>query len=585
MSREGDRPLEGADAPAGAASPRPDTTPEPVPRRLIDSVTDPDPGPNPDADADETQIDEGRPRPKPRAKTRPGGSLLAGRYRIERPIAKGGMGRVYLATQLPLERLVAVKVLNPEFQKTDPRFVRRFCLEAAVSAKLSHPNVVIVHDYGEAPDGDLFMAMEYLDGLPLSRVISRDGPMPPDRLLHIAVQICRALREAHRHGVIHRDLKPGNIMLTESADDPDVVKVLDFGLVKLFEQEGDAARHAQLVTSPDGAQGDLTRAGTLLGSPRYMSPEQIRGRKLDPRTDIYSLGVILFQMATGRPPFSGSTSVEVIYKHLNHKVPSIEGDGVDCPPPVRTIIERCLRKKRRERYRSMREVVVALRDAQRVVTGASIGTDSLSISRSSWSVDSEPPSDGIPAETGDAAPRDRDGGRGNDHCKSRRAGRRRRAVLVAVAGVAAVAAGAFLVMALPLNPAPAIAPPADLRSRVSFVSTPRGADVVESGVVLGTTPFDRRFERSDLVRAFEFRLDGHVSVTATATFDRPSVDLHTRLRRPGPAAPREVEEAHRPQPRQTPPRAKPEPQPDDRRVRPRSNGARKRPRRYRDNPY
>ncbi len=240
------------------------------------------------------------------------GKTIAGRYHLERLIAKGGMGRVYLATQHPLQRKVAVKVLAQRGDiASDPNFVRRFFLEAAVCARLAHPNIVTMHDYGEGSDGQLFMAMEYLDGDPLSAEIKRGGALDEERAASITLFIARALREAHAHGIIHRDLKPGNIMLLRGKDDEavDAVKVLDFGLVKVFQTEDSFPA--------DLADLDLTRAGMLLGSPRYMSPEQVRNEALDPRTDIYSLGIILYQMLAGRTPFNGRTSVDIMHAHLH----------------------------------------------------------------------------------------------------------------------------------------------------------------------------------------------------------------------------------------------------------------------------
>ena len=173
------------------------------------------------------------------------GKTLVGRYRLDRPIGRGGMGRVYRATQLPLRRPVAVKILNREYQRKDPQFVRRFFLEAATAARLTHPNTITVFDYGEAETGELFIAMEYLRGRPLSRVLAAEGPFDTVRTLHVAAQICRALRAAHGKGIIHRDLKPGNIMLMDDGDDADLVKVLDFGLVRL------STRAHRRETSPD----------------------------------------------------------------------------------------------------------------------------------------------------------------------------------------------------------------------------------------------------------------------------------------------------------------------------------------------
>jgi len=197
---------------------------------------------------------------------------LAGKYRLEKSLARGGMGWVFLATQLPLGRQVAVKVLTPG--QHDAQFRQRFLLEASTCAKLQHPNIVTIHDYGESERGDLFMAMEYLNGSSLSYLLARTGSLPVDRVLRIALQVTRALRVAHKAGVVHRDLKPANIMLLNHDDDTrDFVKVVDFGLAKLFQDKSDGGI-------------DLTKAGTMLGSPRYMAPEQIRNDEVDPRTDI-----------------------------------------------------------------------------------------------------------------------------------------------------------------------------------------------------------------------------------------------------------------------------------------------------------
>src|SRR5262245_4263213 len=246
------------------------------------------------------------------------------------------MGRVYQATQMPLGRKVAVKVLAHRGDvAADPQFVRRFFLEAAVCARLQHPNIVTVHDYGEDDDGGLFMAMELLDGEPLSTVIKRDGALPIDRALSIALQAARALREAHARGVIHRDLKPGNIMLLHGKDEEssEMVKVLDFGLVKIFEADGEPI-------PKDLAELDLTRAGILLGSPRYMSPEQVKNEPLDPRTDIYSLGVIVYHMVSGRAPFNGKTSIDIMHAHLHDTPPPLDG----VPDEVSRLILRALEK-------------------------------------------------------------------------------------------------------------------------------------------------------------------------------------------------------------------------------------------------
>ena len=298
------------------------------------------------------------------------GKVLTGKYRIDRLIAKGGMGRVYQATQFPLERPVAIKILNGEYQRSDPQFVKRFFLEASIAAKLSHPHTITVFDYGEGDDGELYIAMELLKGRPLSRVIGRDGPYDAVTTIRVAMQICRALREAHDAGIIHRDLKPGNIFILDDGEVP-YAKVLDFGLVKLFTPERPEGDERAGPLGPDDS--DLTRTGTLLGSPKYMSPEQIQGQHLDPRTDIYSFGIILYQMVSGRPPFTGSTGVDVIYKHVNHPVPPLASINpeIEVPTELEQIIQRCLEKDRNARFGSMDELLAFLKEALTLITNAS----------------------------------------------------------------------------------------------------------------------------------------------------------------------------------------------------------------------
>ncbi|MFO0724228.1 MAG: protein kinase [Myxococcota bacterium] len=287
------------------------------------------------------------------------GRMLANRYAVERVIAAGGMGRVYLATQMPLGRPVAIKVVRTEIQGSRQQFLRRFFLEASACAKLTHPNIITIHDYGEAEDGNVFMAMEYLDGRSLDKEIKDTAPMPPDRALHIAIQVSRALREAHAKGIIHRDLKPQNVMLMEQGDERDFVKVLDFGLVKMLSAE------------EEKQEAELTRAGVLLGSPNYMSPEQILGGALDHRTDIYSLGVVLFKMLAGKNPFTRDSETDVIYKHVYHPAPSIASLGVNVPPVVEALVAKCLAKKAQDRFADCKELVIAFKDARREVLGQS----------------------------------------------------------------------------------------------------------------------------------------------------------------------------------------------------------------------
>jgi serine/threonine protein kinase len=290
------------------------------------------------------------------------GTILAGRYRLDKFLAKGGMGMVYLATQLQLERTIAIKLLNGRLRVTDPGFARRFVLEASTSARLIHPNVVTVHDYGESESGDLFIAMEYLNGLSLSKVIEQQGPLPFHRILRIATQIGRAMRVAHHVGVIHRDLKPSNIMLVKGAeDDSDHVKVLDFGLAKVFENPN--------TIEKDIISSDLTHATTMLGSPKYMSPEQIRCEQCDPRTDIYSFGVVLFLMCSGAAPYTGDSAPDIAAQHLKSPMPSMSSVGYKrrVPPEIESIVTRCMSKTKEHRYPDMTPLLNDIKSALRAL--------------------------------------------------------------------------------------------------------------------------------------------------------------------------------------------------------------------------
>ena len=293
------------------------------------------------------------------------GRVIGGRFKITALIARGGMGRVYRAEQSPLGRMCAVKVLNPSYAgEQDPEFHKRFFLEASIASKLTHPNTVTVFDYGRADDDVYYMAMEYLEGHTLHRAIGDAGYLPEDRAVHIARQICRSLREAHGHGVIHRDLKPANIFLVEHGDEADFVKVLDFGLVKNVADTGE----------------DLTQTGMFMGSPKYMSPEQIRGDRVDARTDVYALGIILYEMLTGKVPFDRATSVNILMAHVHEEPPPLRETNplVQVSVNVEEIVARCMAKDPARRLGSMGEVLEALKAAGAPSTTGTIGTIAIS---------------------------------------------------------------------------------------------------------------------------------------------------------------------------------------------------------------
>ena len=260
--------------------------------------------------------------------------VLGDRYEIHQRLARGGMAQVYLARDRSLDRPVAVKELVPEFA-TDPSFVERFRREAQAAANLAHPNIVGVYDWG-TQDGTYFIVMEYVDGPSLSQVIRRDGPLHPRRAAEIANEVAAALGFAHSRGVVHRDVKPGNVLLTSTGQS----KVTDFGI-------------ARALSSPDD---DLTQAGSVMGTATYFSPEQAQGLPVDPRSDLYSLGVVLYEMVTGRPPFSGETPLAIAYKHVQDQPPAPSTVIPDLPTGLEAIIMKLLQKRPDDRYASAEEL-------------------------------------------------------------------------------------------------------------------------------------------------------------------------------------------------------------------------------------
>ncbi|PIE20992.1 MAG: hypothetical protein CSA66_00225 [Proteobacteria bacterium] len=238
------------------------------------------------------------------------GRVIGGQYRVDDKIGEGGMGAVYRATQLAVSRSVAIKVLRAHVPEIDKAaLVHRFRREAMSTSKLRHPNTVSVYDFGETEDGTLYMVLELLDGVTLTELVERHAPLPPERVAYIGKQIAKSLAEAHECGIVHRDLKPDNIFICDYHGDADFTKVMDFGIARLLS--GDDAR-------------DVTRTGMMVGTPRYIAPEQAMAKKVGPPADLYALGVILYEMLTGRAPFDEESAMALALAHINEPVPPLK---------------------------------------------------------------------------------------------------------------------------------------------------------------------------------------------------------------------------------------------------------------------
>ena len=278
--------------------------------------------------------------------------VFSDRYEMVNHIARGGMAQVYLAQDLLLDRPVALKVLFPELS-VDRHFVERFRREAKAAANLSHPNIVSIYDWGQG-DSTYYIVMEYVDGPTLSALL-KQGPLAAERAAAIAASVAAALDFAHRRGVIHRDVKPGNVLIDDRAQ----VKVADFGIARAI-----------------GTSEDLTQTGSVMGTATYFSPEQAQGYSVDPRSDVYSLGVVLYEMVTGKPPFTGDNPVSIAYKHVKEAPPRPAAVNPAVPPGLEAVILTAMAKEPAARYQSaeeMRADLVRFLDGQPVAALAAVG--------------------------------------------------------------------------------------------------------------------------------------------------------------------------------------------------------------------
>jgi serine/threonine protein kinase len=278
------------------------------------------------------------------------GRLFLGKFRIDRVLGQGAMGKAYLAEHIVLGKKVCIKILHPHLAG-DENLARRFLREARAASRLNHPNSIQISDFGTTEDGTLFIAMEYLEGVDLRRLLRKEFPLSPARVVRILGQVLSALEEAHDQSVIHRDLKPENIMVVQSKTQKDLVKVLDFGIAKIQE------------SGVEG--GTLTVAGIVCGTPEYMAPEQARGDPLDRRVDIYAAGVILYQMLTGELPFKAESALATVTKHLTEVPvpPRQRRPDLSIDPELERICLKAMEKDRERRFSSALEMKEALEAA------------------------------------------------------------------------------------------------------------------------------------------------------------------------------------------------------------------------------
>lgn len=278
------------------------------------------------------------------------GTVLAGRYFVERRIGEGGMGLVYVGVHRDIDKRVAVKVLRDDFSKR-PEVVARFRQEARSASRIGHEHIVDIFDFGETVRGASYFVMEFLEGQDLANLLGREGTLEAERACSIVLQCCRALTATHAKGIVHRDIKPENIFLTKRHGIDDFVKIVDFGIAKMSDIE------------TDGAPGrKLTKTGMIFGTPEYMSPEQAAGKELDHRVDIYALGIILYECLAGRVPFQGDTFMGVLTQHLFAELPPIEALNPEAhvSAELQLVIHKALAKSPDERYQDTEELAEAL---------------------------------------------------------------------------------------------------------------------------------------------------------------------------------------------------------------------------------
>ncbi len=478
------------------------------------------------------------------------GTVLDGRYNIEKVLGEGGMGLVYKATHTTLGKTLAVKVLRPEVSKNE-EIVARFRQEAQSASAIGNQHIIDISDFGSLPDGSTYFVMEFLTGKSLTDALKEK--FDTKRTINVAKQLCNALGSAHEIGVVHRDMKPDNVQLIERGGSRDFVKVLDFGIAKV-----------------GGAGSKLTQAGQVFGTPHYMSPEQCAGTNVDHRTDIYALGVILYEMACGFVPFDADNLMGILTKHLYEEPirPSDLPPPTNVPPALEAVIMKCLAKKVDQRYQSMADVAADLdaisfgltpmavaeqvsRNTATANFGANDGTTGMTVSIGQPVVPTTKPI--IPIMIGIVALALVGGGAAMMMGGEEKPPEDVNVVAPAVAAPAPTPAPEPVVTP---EPTPAVAAE-EKPAKVTVSSEPAGAEVYLNGALLGNTPFTLDKPKGSQTIEIELREPGYTEHTVQiAALTAETVTIALKPKRSGGGRPSRPSATPAPTPAPTPGPAK-----------------------------